>query len=164
MTALNLAPHMRPPVCLQYIIWGHAAAVTDKYSFLHQYFYQRACKYAEIDNMKGMGQTLISIAHCQCWVLISTYEFRMMFLPRAWVNVGRAARLALMMGLHRQDGIGVDIKQTIAPAKDWTEREERRRTFWMVFCSDRYASIGNGWPMIIDERDVSCMPLVLRWF
>jgi hypothetical protein len=137
------------------MIWCHAAAVTDKYSLLHQHFYQRARKYAEMDDMKGMGEKLVSIAVCQCWVLTAIYEFKMMYLPRAWVNVGRALRLALMMGLHRQDGVGVDVKQSISPAKDWTEKEERRRTFWMAFCSDRYASIGNGWPMMIDERDVS---------
>jgi hypothetical protein len=34
-------------------------------------------------------------------------------------------------------------------------REERRRTFWIAFCQDRYASIGTGWPMTIDEKDVN---------
>lgn len=57
-------------------------------------------------------------------------------------------------GLHRLDGTGLDVKQCLAPPKDWTEREERRRTFWMAFCQDRYASIGTGWPMTIDERDI----------
>jgi hypothetical protein len=60
-----------------------------------------------------------------------------------------------MMGLNRLDGNGLDVKQSILPPKDWTEREERRRTFWMAFCTDRYASIGTGWPMVIDENDVS---------
>ncbi|KAK3088945.1 hypothetical protein LTR53_019879, partial [Teratosphaeriaceae sp. CCFEE 6253] len=27
--AMNLAPHMRPPVCLRYAMWANAAAVTD---------------------------------------------------------------------------------------------------------------------------------------
>ena len=58
------------------------------------------------------------------------------------------------MQLHRLDGTGLDVKQCIPPPRDWTEREERRRTFWMAFCKDRYASIGTGWPMTIDERDV----------
>lgn len=58
------------------------------------------------------------------------------------------------IGLHRLDGTGLDVKQCLSPPKDWTEREERRRTFWMAFCEDRYASIGTGWPMIIDERDI----------
>lgn len=58
------------------------------------------------------------------------------------------------MGLHRLDGAGLDVKQCLPPARDWTEREERRRTFWMAFAEDRYASIGTGWPMTIDESDI----------
>jgi hypothetical protein len=58
------------------------------------------------------------------------------------------------MGLHRLDGAGLDVKQCLPPPRDWTEREERRRTFWMAFADDRYASIGTGWPMSIDEKDI----------
>ena|SRR5450432_1791860 len=58
------------------------------------------------------------------------------------------------MGLHRLDGSGLDVKQCLPPPRDWTEKEERRRTFWMAFCEDRYASIGTGWPMAIDEKDI----------
>jgi hypothetical protein len=58
------------------------------------------------------------------------------------------------IGLHRIDGAGLDVKQCLPPAKDWTEGEERRRTFWMAFAQDRYASIGTGWPITIDERDI----------
>ena len=71
------------------------------------------------------------------------------------MSVGRASRMVLMMGLNRIDGVGLDVKQTLPPPRDWTEREERRRTFWMAYCIDRYASIGTGWPMTIDEKDVS---------
>jgi hypothetical protein len=78
-----------------------------------------------------------------------------MYFPRAWLSAGRGVRLAQMMQLHRLDGVGLDVKQCLPPPKDWTEREERRRTFWMAFSVDRYASIGTGWPMTIDERDVS---------
>ena len=58
------------------------------------------------------------------------------------------------MGLHRLDGSDLDVKQCCPPPKDWTESEERRRTFWMAFCLDRYSSIGTGWPMTVDERDI----------
>lgn len=145
---------MRPPVCLRYIIWCLAASVSNKYSFLQEHFYQRARKYAEIDEMKGHGEHMITVAHCQCWSLIALYEFKMMYFPRAWISTGRASRLALMMGLHRLDGLGLDVKQCLPPPRDWTEREERRRAFWTAFCQDRYASIGTGWPMMLDERDV----------
>ncbi|CAO2650444.1 Nn.00g017360.m01.CDS01 [Neocucurbitaria sp. VM-36] len=154
LAALNLAPHMRPPVCLRYIMWTLAASVTDKYEALQEHFYQRARKYAQMDEMKGHGESTITLAHCQSWILTCTYEFKHMYFPRAWLSAGRAVRLAQMMQLHRLDGVGLDVKQCLPPPKDWTEREERRRTFWMSFCIDRYASIGTGWPMTIDERDI----------
>lgn len=153
--ALNLAPNMRPPICLRYIMWCNAASVSDKYFFLHNHFYQRARKYAEADEMKGFGENIVSVAHCQTWIFIGTYEFRMIYFPRAWLSVGKAARLALMLGLNRLDGVGLDVKQSILPPKDWTEREERRRSFWGAFATDRYSSVGTGWPILIDENDVS---------
>ena len=152
---MNLAPHMRPPICLRYAMWCLACSITEKYFGLQEHFYIRARKYAEIDEMKGHGESMITIAHAQCWLLQSSYEFKMMYFPRAWMSTGRAVRLVQMMGLHRLDGVGLDVKQSLPPPRDWTEREERRRTFWMAFAEDRYASIGTGWPMSIDEKDVS---------
>ncbi|KAI4924582.1 hypothetical protein J4E85_007698 [Alternaria conjuncta] len=154
MAALNLSPQARPPVCLRYIMWTLAASITDKYEALQEHFYQRARKYAQMDEMRGHGESTITLAHCQTWVLMATYEFRQMYFPRAWMSSGRGSRLAQMMQLHRLDGVGLDVKQCLAPPKDWTEREERRRTFWLTFCIDRYASIGTGWPMTYDEKDI----------
>ena len=104
--------------------------------------------------MKGVGEGFVTLTRAQTWVLLAAHEFKMMYFPRAWMSVGRATRMVLMMGLHRMDGIGMDVKQCLPPPKDWTEREERRRTFWMAYCVDRYASMGTGWPMTVDERDV----------
>ena len=154
LAAMNLPHSMRPPVCLRYAIWTLAASVSDKYTSLQEHFYLRARKYAETDEMKGHGEQMISIAHSQTHVLLACYEFKMLYFPRAWVSTGKGVRLAQMMGLNRLDGAGLDVKQCLPPPRDWTEREERRRTFWMAFCEDRYASIGTGWPMTIDERDV----------
>nr|POE47795.1 tropolone cluster transcription factor tropk [Quercus suber] len=152
--AMNLAPNMRPPICLRYAMWCIAAAVTDKYESFQEHFYQRARKYIQQDEMKGHGESMITIAHCQTWILLGAYEFKLMFFPRAWMSAGRACRLAQMMGLHRLDGLGLDVKQCLPPPRDWTEREERRRTFWGSFAVDRYSSIGTGWPMTIEERDI----------
>lgn len=153
--SMNLAPNMRPPVCLRYAMWCLAASVNPKYFDHQEILYRRARKYAELDEMKGQGETFVSVGHAQCWILIASYEFKMMYFPRAWMSVGRASRLALMLSLNRLDGSGLDVKKCIAPPRDWTEGEERRRTFWMAYCIDRYASIGTGWPLTIDERDVS---------
>lgn len=154
LASMDLAPHLRPPACLRYAIWANACAITPKYSASTPHFYERARKYAELDEMRGLGESMISVSHCQAWTLLACFEFKHMYFPRAWMSVGRAARLAQMMGLHRQDGAGLDVKQTLPPPRDWTDQEERRRTFWMAFCQDRYASVGTGWPMVIDENDV----------
>lgn len=154
LASMDLAPHMRPAVSLRYAMWMHACSITTKFSAYTEHFYQRARKYAEQDEMRGHGEGMITLAHCQAWNLIGCYEFKMMYFPRAWMSIGRSCRLALMMGLHRQDRVGLDVKQTLPPPRDWTDREERRRTFWMSFCQDRYASIGTGWPMTFDEADI----------
>lgn len=153
--AMNLAPHMRPPIALRYAMWALAAAVLDKYESLQEHFYSRARKYLQQDEMRGHGENIITVAHAQAWVLVSTFEFKMMYFPRAWMSAGRASRLALMMGLHRVDGFGLDVKQCLPPPRDNIDREERRRAFWMAFCVDRYSSIGTGWPMVIEEKDIT---------
>jgi hypothetical protein len=112
-----------------------------------------------MDEMKGRGESTTTLGHCQAWILMAIYDFKQMCFPRAWLSAGRAVRLAQMMQLHKIDGEGV-VNQCLPPPKDWTEREERRRTFWMAFCIDRYTSIAAGWPMAIDERDVS---LQMSW-
>ncbi|KAH0544945.1 hypothetical protein FGG08_000871 [Glutinoglossum americanum] len=157
LAAMNLAPLARPPVCLRYAIWALAASVEERYFNLQSHFYQRARKYLEETEMKGHGESMISVAYSQTWILIATYEFKLMYFPRAWMSTGRAIRLAQMMGLHRLDGAGLDVKQCLTPPRDWTEREERRRTFWLAFCIDRYASIGTGWPMTVEEKDILTM-------
>ncbi|KAI1616203.1 fungal-specific transcription factor domain-containing protein [Exophiala viscosa] len=154
LASMDLAPHMRPAVALRYAMWTHACVITPKYAAYTEHFYQRARKYAEADEMRGHGEGMITVAHCQAWTLLACHEFKLMYFPRAWMSIGRASRLALMMGLHRLDRVGLDVKQTLPPPRDWTDREERRRTFWMAYCQDRYASIGTGWPMVIDEQDI----------
>ncbi|KAL4920227.1 fungal-specific transcription factor domain-containing protein [Aspergillus aurantiobrunneus] len=154
LAAMDFAPNSRPPACLQYVVWAHAAVVSEKYSNLHPLFYQRSRKYAELDQMKGLGENTLTLAHCQTWLLIGSYEYKMMFFPRAWLSAGAASRLAVMLGLHRLDGEFLEVKQCLPPPRDWTEKEERRRVFWMTFAVDRYASIGTGWPTCIDERDI----------
>lgn len=154
LASMDLAPHMRPPIALRYAMWTQVCSITLRYSQLTSHFYGRARKYAEADEMRGHGESMITLQHAQAWSLICAFEFKMMYFPRAWMSCGRATRLAQMMGLHRQDGFGLDVKQCLLPPRDWTEREERRRTFWMTFCNDRYASIGTGWPMTYDELDI----------
>ena len=91
LASMDLAPHMRPAVCLRYAMWTHACAVTTKYAAYTEHFYQRSRKYAEQDEMRGHGESMITLGHCQAWTLLACYEFRMMYFPRAWMSIGRAS-------------------------------------------------------------------------
>jgi hypothetical protein len=155
LAAMDLAPNQRPPVALRYAIWTLACAISDEFGHFQDLFYRRARKYLEEDAARGYGEHVVSVAMAQTHVLLTLYEFRMMYFPRAWMSTGAAVRLCQMLALHRIDGAALEVKACAPPPRDWTEREERRRTFWMAFCMDKYASIGTGWPMAIDERDVT---------
>jgi hypothetical protein len=151
--AMNLSPYARPSVALRYAMWTLSASITDKYKDLHVHFHSRARKYAEADERAGRHK-FINVRHAQAWLLIAIYEFKMMHFPTAWLTTGRATRLVQMLSLTTLDGPARDAKQTLPPSVSFGEKEERRRTFWMSFCMDRYSSVGTGWPFIIDERDV----------
>ncbi|KAG7143580.1 Abscisic acid cluster transcription factor abl7 like protein [Verticillium longisporum] len=52
IASLYLPAHMRPPMCLQYIVMASAATVNHVHQQLAMPFYQRARAYAESDEMK----------------------------------------------------------------------------------------------------------------
>ncbi|KAH6708243.1 hypothetical protein EV126DRAFT_107431 [Verticillium dahliae] len=153
--AFYSVPHKRPPMCLQYAIWATASNGHEKYSQYHDVFYKRARQYADNDEMRGYGEHFVTIAHAQTWGLLAMTEARSMLFTRAAMSSAKAVRLVEMMDLHRIDGAGHDVAPTLAPPKDWTDVEERRRVFWGVFTIDCHASISTGWPTLIDPHDIT---------
>lgn len=77
-------------------MWTLACSVVGKYADLKELFYHRARRYMEADYLRGYGEHAISVAHCQTHILLASYEMKMMYFPRAWVNTGSAVRLAQM--------------------------------------------------------------------
>lgn len=178
IASLYQPPHMQPPMCLQYIIMALAAARSADHRGLAELFYRRARHYMESDEMKVRlspprahvpgenppadgyqpNQTQedghhTTLGHCQAWVLIGSFEAQHLWFSRASMSTSRAVRLAQILGLHAVDG-GWGVNQTLLPPKDWCQREERRRTFWTVFCVDRGTSSTTAWPTLIDVSRV----------
>ncbi|KHJ31549.1 putative fungal specific transcription factor domain-containing protein [Erysiphe necator] len=144
----------RPPICLCYAMWTLATTLSPKYADYEDIFYERARRYLERAEMKGHGESFVSLYFAQAWGLVCNYEARKMYFSRSWMSTGRMVRLVQMLGLWRLDYDEADAKDYLPPPKDWVELEERRRTFWAAFYSDRFASSGSGWPMIIQEHEV----------
>ncbi|KAI1414144.1 hypothetical protein F5Y13DRAFT_22598 [Hypoxylon sp. FL1857] len=84
----------------------------------------------------------------QSVILISVYEISHAIYPAAYLRVGHASRLCIMMGFH-------DRKHATQLFKDpvtWTAREEERRAWWAVFCLDRITGQGIiGFPLSTPE-------------
>jgi hypothetical protein len=78
----------------------------------------------------------ISLLLLQSAVLIAVYEIGNGISPAAYLTIGRAARLAVLMGLNDRK-----MTQLFKPADTWTLREEERRTWWAVFILERYVNI-----------------------
>lgn len=42
----------------------------------------------------------------------------------------------------------------LPPCRDWVEKEERRRVFWITFLMDRFCSVVTGWNLSLTSADV----------
>ncbi|KAK9368339.1 fungal-specific transcription factor domain-containing protein [Lipomyces kononenkoae] len=156
MASLNYPPNLQPPLYLRYAVWTLAASMSPKYRPYAAVFYNRTRKYLEQTQMRGHGENVVALPFTQAWVLVSMYEYKVMYFPRAWLSAGMACRSALMLQTNRLDSPNpTTSKHCLVEPTDSTEHEERRRTFWGAFCADRYSSIGTGWPPIIDEVDIA---------
>ncbi|RKF59460.1 Citrinin biosynthesis transcriptional activator ctnR [Erysiphe neolycopersici] len=140
--ALDRPIQTRPPICLSYAMWTLVTTLSAKYAVYEEIFYERARRYLEREEMKGHGEGFVSLYHAQAWGLVCNYEARKMYFSRSWMSTGRMVRLVQMLGLWRLDHDEADAKDYLPPPKDWVELEERRRTFWAAFYSDRFASSG----------------------
>ncbi|KAH7030637.1 uncharacterized protein B0I36DRAFT_322160 [Microdochium trichocladiopsis] len=142
-------PHLQPPMCLQYIILALGATVSPQHKHLALPFYQRAKNYLHYDDMTDDGYLGVTVAHAQCWVLLSHFEAKQLWFTRAPASISRSVRLAQMLGLDSIDGGPSGLQSVLPPAKDWIEQEERRRTMWSVFCTDLDTSSTTNWPTML---------------
>lgn len=78
------------------------------------------------------NEGLATLRLAQSLVLLAFYEFSHAIHPAAYLTIGRAARLVILMGWHDRDA-----QQLFKPADTWSLREEQRRTWWSVFILDR---------------------------
>lgn len=74
-----------------------------------------------------------------------------MLFSRASTSLSRSLRIAQMLRLHQLDG---EVSLNVAETKNRPELEEARRTWWVIFCSDRFVSGSTGWPAMINDNDV----------
>ena len=158
---------------LSYSVAMLGATLSDENAHLEEKCYQYARKYLETAERQEDGANFITLDALQACVLTTWYEFKGPGFARAWMSLGRAIRLAKMLGLHQMDNTDPRRARTGSPISGFqlplpategpAELEERRRTFWVLFIFEAYAGVRTGSPMTIQESEVlfkiSCLPL-----
>lgn len=143
------------------------ASFSSDYAHLEEECYHRSRKYLEITERHENEANILSIDALQACVLITWYEFKGKGFARAWMSLGRAIRLAKMLGLHQMDRgdavmLEAGFQLPFPTTEGQAELEERRRTFWALFIYDAYASARTGSPMTLTASEVfSILPASL---
>lgn len=78
---------------------------------------------------------------------------------RAWPLIGSLTRTIDYLQLTTepstsQSGSLMTPVRLVKPSSDWTELEERRRLFWIIFLLDRFCSVSTGWNTSLTADDV----------
>jgi hypothetical protein len=78
---------------------------------------------------------------------------------RAWPLIGSLTRTIDYLQLTTepstsQSGSLMTPVRLVKPSNDWTELEERRRLFWIIFLLDRFCSVSTGWNTSLTADDV----------
>ncbi len=79
----------------------------------------------------------VSLRLVQSLVLVTVYELSHAIYPAAYLTIGRAARLGVLVGLCDKK----NAQQLFKAAETWSLREEQRRTWWAIFVLDRYSPL-----------------------
>jgi hypothetical protein len=80
-------------------------------------------------------------------------------MQRAWPLIGSLTRTIDYLQLTTepstsQTGSLMKPVRLVRPSNDWTELEERRRLFWVIFMLDRFCSVTTGWNTSLTADDV----------
>ncbi|KAI4283257.1 MAG: hypothetical protein L6R38_002299 [Xanthoria sp. 2 TBL-2021] len=142
-------------VCLQQTMWALATSASTQPQSVGDMLYHGALQRLEELEAKENAHQQISIMQVQAWLLLAFYEFMRVDFRRGWMSAGHAFRLIQLMRLHELDLSDITLT---APAMDWVDKEEQRRTFWLAYSLDRFISLSNGSPLTLGEQFAVRMP------
>ncbi|KAM0350102.1 hypothetical protein ACHAPU_003265 [Fusarium lateritium] len=112
--------------------------------------YKRARYYLEGYDMNDAAQSSISLGQAQAWALTSCFEAEHTMFAKASITLSSAVRVAQILNLHQVDNMKPGEDHLV----DTIEMEERRRTWWTIFCFDRFVCATTAWPALIHNRNI----------
>lgn len=141
-------------ISLQFAMWALAAASSAHLQHMRESLYTRARSSIETLDHEFESANAACLQAAQTWLLLTHYEFRYMSYRRAWLTAGRAFRLIQLAKLYEIDR-NDNISLNMAHPEAWAEAEEKRRTYWLAYCLDRFLNISDEWPLSLHEEAVS---------
>lgn len=141
--------------CLQCAMWTSATAFSSQFGGFQETMYAKTRYLLDQLDLHGNDALVCQIEHVQAWILITFYEFSRTNYRRGWLSAGRVFRLVQLLRLYDLDSpkpLGPDREE------DPISTEEKRRTFWVAYCLDRFISVSEGAPMTLNEEVVSSGP------
>jgi hypothetical protein len=145
-------PKSEAKEALQYAMWTLGASFSAQFQQLSQSLYDETRRMLDVLEVRGREIDTIELEHLQACLLLAIYEFMHSYDRRGWMRAGYAFRLVQLMRLFE-----LDTTTDILAPNDWVEVEEKRRTFWVAFCLDRFLSIRNKWPLTLIEHLVNSL-------
>lgn len=144
--------------CLYDTVYTFAAAFSTQFSNIEEVLYNRARSTLERLEASGEDSDIGHIEHIQSWTLITHYEFSKCNYRRAWLSAGRLFRLVQLAKLSALDGPAGTVLHQDSDGGDLASLEEKRRTFWAVYCLDKLLGLSGDGPTTFDEHLVSRHP------
>lgn len=144
---------------LRHAMWTLAACFSTQFQHIQKPLYAETKVILDQLDL-NMSVESTGIMELQARTLLVVYEVMCMDLRTSWISAGNCMRLALHQGLHEIDG----SNQSPSAADDdnarkgpiaWTEIEEQRRLFWVIFSIDCFMNLINEAPFKTDEDTVN---------
>jgi len=135
--------------CLQYAMWTLATTFSSQFGNIQDSMYSKTRAALEVLDLKDWDMKTCNIEQVQSWILLTFYEFTKCSYRLAWLSAGRVFRLIQLARLDNLDNTTKDLEM------DQIEIEEKRRTFWVAYCLDRFISVSQAAPITLIEDVVS---------
>ncbi|KAL9074941.1 MAG: hypothetical protein Q9157_004190 [Trypethelium eluteriae] len=152
-----------------YLAWAgqtFAAAVSAQYRPLSGILCAESRRMLEQMDADGTGDCNDTpIEQIQAWLLVAHYELLCKHEHQAMLTAGRAIRMVQLARLHDVDAqhdsamsLGAEMSPFSRPSlsddESPAESEEKRRTFWLAYCFDRFCLMRNDCPPSLQEESI----------
>lgn len=141
-------------------MWALAASATPEYTQINvDRLYRCATRALQAIEHTGGSEGLKhsnDLEQVQAQLLLSMYELKHVDFRQGWITAGCAFRL-IQFGWFQDLISGLN---TFPASMDWTELEEKRRTFWLAYYLDRIISLRSDSSCTFGE-EVSFEPIMI---